>query len=678
MNTTVKKIDSSIPLWSMLGPLFIILTMFVVVMRSSPGQWGFPLAALCGVLMCYQWKWKGFAVACVTLVGVAVYQVVALHSDDLIWTSLLTLSILTSFLVTILFLDESHGALDVLLGQSASYTESLSQLEEKLAASQYRLETERQVLTSRIEPLKQELAEREEKIRSSEKLVAIVREELMSAHTRQEKFLQELFDSKQHSATLEQQVERLQYQLTYDHQAVNEKVLSQYNETLASRDGEIIDLKARLETSLEEERIARLQSESYLMELIDLREQQQLDSHASNTAQEDKLAQQSIIDELNEHVDSLESTLVSLQKEMDSITHQSHEASQIGEIHLATIKSLKTSIDAREEELKIVKGKYEEQQRNSGYREKALQLQIEDYVKKLSSSTQQLEHSQRKLLELSNLNEKLALLQSQLQEHISEKRRLLLDLENTRQALSLSENTKSLSEERIHVLSSQLADLQTNYEKANEEIVANQHLSTVCHDLTQKLADLELNLAKHHDKANEELVANKHLSTVCNDLTQKLADLESNLAKHHKDKELLLEQLQTLRNQNEQLTNTLIDAPQDIEKSREIRRLEGLYQQLRTQFSDKSKILDDTRRNLFHTQEELSALQKDLKEIELYGNCDTDEFCYSLLASIERELTSQLNDQQHEISELNSLIEVLISPQERKSTGHQIHNNQLT
>lgn len=644
MNTTVKKIESPIQFWSMLGPLFVILTMCVVVIRSSSGQWGLPLVALSGILICYQWKWRGFAVACVSVVAVAVYHVLSIQADDLIWTCLLTLSILSSFLVTVLFLDESQGVLDVISGQSASYSEHLSLLEEKLVASQNKLEIERQVLTSRIEPLKRELSEREEKLQSYEKLVSIVREELMSAHTRQEKLLQELFDSRQVSATLEQRNERLQDQVSQQLLAANETVQLEFNETLSLRESEIADLKARLEFSLEEERIARHQSENYLMELIDLREHQQLETNTSNVAQEDKMIQQAVIGELNEQVEALsrekqllESILTSLQKDVESLAHQNLEATQINEIHLATIKSLKTSLDAREEELKIIKSKSEEQQRNFGYRERSLQMQIDDLMKKLSSSIQQLEESQRKLHDFSILNDKFSLLQSQLQDHISEKRRLLLEMENARQAINIAENMRSISEDREKVLNAHLSELKSKFEQASEVIAANSHLSN------------SLAIAQRENQI----------------LQQELATTKDQIDSICKQQETSIgEPIENSTNEN-----------CELEKCREIRRLDGLYQQLRGQFSEKSKVLDQTRRDLFCAQEELSSLQKDFEELEVYGNDDKDEILYCILGSIEKELTSQINEQQYEISQLHSLIEALLSPKSESIMKTMSNNN---
>jgi hypothetical protein len=52
------------------------------------------------------------------------------------------------------------------------------------------------------------------------------------------------------------------------------------------------------------------------------------------------------------------------------------------------------------------------------------------------------------------------------------------------------------------------------------------------------------------------------------------------------------------------------------------RKAEGLYEQLRDQFEDKCLCLEQTRRELFHTNEALLRMQNDEIEREFYDNCD--------------------------------------------------------
>lgn len=536
MNTTAKKMESPIQLWPMLGPLCVVCIMFVMVVRSSSTQWGLPLVALGGILMCYRWKWKGFAGASIVLAAVAVYQIIAIPTSDLWWTCVLTLSILSSFVVTVLFLDESQSVLDVIAGQSATYHDNLSELEEKLAASQNKLEAERQIFTSRIEPLKRELAEREEKIQSHDKLIAIVREELMSAHSRQEKLLQDLYDSQQQSALFEQKVVDLQRKL---------------NET---------------------------------------------------NVQENQMMQQMVFEELNDQLSSLsqekqllESTLSNIQGELEVLTIETQEKSQVIDIHEATIQSLKTTLDVREEELQVVKIKSQELQKNNENREKALHQQVEELMKKLSIAMQQLGEWQQKLHDYASLTEKCSELNTHIQEHISDKRRLLHEVEKARHDVECAENHRALSEAAQMQLQHQLEEIGVQLVKANEQISANEHLTTVCQALKDQL-----------------------------------------------------NQLQTEKEEKEP------------EKSSELRRVEGLYNQLRGQFAEKTKVLDETRRTLFHTQEKLAALQKNIKEMEIYGDNDMQEKLYRMLGSLDRILSRQIHEQQNEISQLHELIDSLI------------------
>ena len=104
--------------------------------------------------------------------------------------------------------------------------------------------------------------------------------------------------------------------------------------------------------------------------------------------------------------------------------------------------------------------------------------------------------------------------------------------------------------------------------------------------------------------------------------------------------------------------NEVVEAVID---DRELRRIEGLYQQLRQQFADKSEVLSTTRKELFVTQEKLSALQKEMEEAKVYEDSETAESLQKLIAAAESELA--LSEQQHttEISRLHEVIDSLMA-----------------
>lgn len=98
----------------------------------------------------------------------------------------------------------------------------------------------------------------------------------------------------------------------------------------------------------------------------------------------------------------------------------------------------------------------------------------------------------------------------------------------------------------------------------------------------------------------------------------------------------------------------------DLIDSREFRRIEGLYKQMRSQFEEKSEVLTETRKELFKTQEALSALQKDFQEISLEGTKATHDALYNLLEAAEQERILMEQQHQTETQLLQELVDVLM------------------
>lgn len=93
------------------------------------------------------------------------------------------------------------------------------------------------------------------------------------------------------------------------------------------------------------------------------------------------------------------------------------------------------------------------------------------------------------------------------------------------------------------------------------------------------------------------------------------------------------------------------------EPDREVRRVTGLYQQLRLQFDEKSNTLAATRRELFETQEKLLATQKDLEETKLYEETEA----HTLMRRLLDEAESELQSKEHEAIQLHALVDSLMS-----------------
>lgn len=67
------------------------------------------------------------------------------------------------------------------------------------------------------------------------------------------------------------------------------------------------------------------------------------------------------------------------------------------------------------------------------------------------------------------------------------------------------------------------------------------------------------------------------------------------------------------------------------------RSIEAMYLQLREQFEEKSKTLDETRKELFHTQEKVMSFQKEWEELTVYQPNQEDQALFQELIAAENE-----------------------------------------
>ncbi|NGX57828.1 MAG: hypothetical protein K940chlam3_00724 [Chlamydiae bacterium] len=87
---------------------------------------------------------------------------------------------------------------------------------------------------------------------------------------------------------------------------------------------------------------------------------------------------------------------------------------------------------------------------------------------------------------------------------------------------------------------------------------------------------------------------------------------------------------------------------------------EHLYQQLRYQFSEKGKLLDQTRKELFAAQEKVTCLKRDMEEMTKYSG---DHYSLQLekdYVTLTRDLESQNKMYVEEITELECLVGALL------------------
>lgn len=216
----------------------------------------------------------------------------------------------------------------------------------------------------------------------------------------------------------------------------------------------------------------------------------------------------------------------------------------------------------------------------------------------------------------------------QLQKEITDCRRALLEaddeLKSCKQALSLMQNQS----ETVQMQNKELTDLRHAVQAYQHQIVSYK----------------------------DDLRRNQHQQTLILEMSELIETLS-------REKKLLESTLGSLQEELESTKNkeTTDEIGVSKESPRELRRLEGFYRQLREQFEEKTRILDETRQELFHTQENLMRAERELSEKELSSPQISYEEHISHLLKAEAELKQELEQSQQEIIKLNELVETLVS-----------------
>lgn len=204
-----------------------------------------------------------------------------------------------------------------------------------------------------------------------------------------------------------------------------------------------------------------------------------------------------------------------------------------------------------------------------------------------------------------------------------------------------------VAEQEIKAVQQQLQQIQQ--ENAN----AHQCLEAQARELLQKSNELlhtrqeaELlrgKLVEHENQANAAVNKIEALQA----LHTQLEEVLRNTQEAYRDAEQKLEEIQQKREK----------LPYAIGNTRHI---EAMYLQLKGQFQDKCNVLDSTRRELFHLNEELLKRKKDEDEERLYGMPAAEKMLQKDLVRLGRQFDQMQHRYQEEIEGLASLVEHLL------------------
>lgn len=227
-------------------------------------------------------------------------------------------------------------------------------------------------------------------------------------------------------------------------------------------------------------------------------------------------------------------------------------------------------------------------------------------------------------------------------------------LEDHRSSLCLNKEAQSEVErfQELYMIHEELSH------KAQEEQILqqavqqemNEHIET----LTREKELLETMLKKLQIELENIRIDEKEAKMTLDVKENKFQSLQNNL-----------QELQRQLQDSEEKFGALFIELQEVKERQPVpeaaqRRAEAMYLQLRQQFAEKSCILDETRRELFHAQEQVLKYQKEAEELNLYGSGDMEEKLYKYITRIEKYLQNNQRNFDQEIDQLHALIKELI------------------
>ena len=120
-----------------------------------------------------------------------------------------------------------------------------------------------------------------------------------------------------------------------------------------------------------------------------------------------------------------------------------------------------------------------------------------------------------------------------------------------------------------------------------------------------------------------------------------------------------------LKAAEEELAKCLASAekPENVNAEEEYalrKRVEAMHNQLREQFIEKSAVLDETRRELFSVQEQVSKYQKEIQEQTVYGFEETEETLFRYINTLSAHYHQLEKENEKEVELLHNLIGSLL------------------
>jgi len=306
MNTKAATLPLEVRYWSFLGPALGLIAVLMVLLRESPGQIEFPLAALIGIAVSWRWQMKGLGVGLGLTAAVACYRYFVHPEEPVLWELSCASAIGLSCFIT------AFSSLEIDDASERTHKKTTDDLTLSLARIQTLESTFDEARAHAVESqeraehaiavLKHDLNLQITHSQSIEEIISIARQELTQTSQLNNKLNEELFEKRHLAERLEEQLGDATEQLNIiraDEEKIREGALHTNRLEIAGLEKALSTEKARF-TELEQQ-LQRLQEEHVVQQAV-------------NREMSD------VIETLSREKQLLESTLKRLQDELE--THQ--------------------------------------------------------------------------------------------------------------------------------------------------------------------------------------------------------------------------------------------------------------------------------------------------------------------------------------------------------------------
>ncbi|MCH9632173.1 MAG: Chromosome partition protein Smc [Chlamydiae bacterium] len=554
-----KNFTDRLQFLGVIGPFVVLLTLFSVLLKGSATGWYLFFATLLGLPLSWKWQTKGFlaSLGILTLLLMCMYPFLD-HSEKL-WQIGASISLGIGLFVTFLGFEEIKEIIMDLQLESQSRLDNLIELDDQIKRSQKDWDLSEEDYLSKIADKDQTITKLSDQADSLEKSTYIMHQELKELQGANQRHIDEL--EKRFTEYSKMEINQLKMSQEL------EKVNGELSLSLSDREKIYCDENLQLTKQLDDFKALVFELEEKL------EAHTEYESNLSQEASENQLNVKKMQETLREKVSKIYDLQDRLNVRENDVIQQKSE-----------LEALRKQIETKEHEVLTIKAQIQERDRKINEISQKLRdldqdlniarSKIEEQkneLKEITSKQEELQFSQESKIKTRNLE--VEALHKELEEKGLQLKKLILRNNEV-------DHTIEMYEQRVIELQEEIDEKAKNHHK---ELTA---LNEARFALFQ--ADLD------KERIKKELVNQKEEPPI-----------ERPTNKHW------LVQLQSILKQTKYRKVELENLPKDLRQEIvTLNQSKALYSQLRAQFEDKNKVLEEVREKLFKAESQLEKLKK--------------------------------------------------------------------